>query len=118
RGGERRGPAGEFGGQGQIPLGSPLAYEANPTPRNIVPARAAGGKVTVPLRLNLDGWVKGSGTSLGEIDAATKLTLLPSQVGSLTNVNGQLLGKLQHQQFTLDTLKVVANDSSLTAQRN
>ncbi|HKA56967.1 MAG TPA: translocation/assembly module TamB domain-containing protein, partial [Candidatus Binatia bacterium] len=114
--GEARGPVGEVGWQGQIVLGSPLAYEANLTARNIVPARAAGGKITVPLRLNVDAWVKGSGTSLGEIDAATKLTLLPSQVGSLTNVNGQLLGKLQHQQFTLDTLKVVANDSSLTAQ--
>jgi autotransporter translocation and assembly factor TamB len=114
--GEARGPVGEVGWQGEIVLGSPLAYEANVTARNIAPARAAGSKLTVPLRLNVDAWVKGSGTSLGEIDAATKLTILPSQVGSLTNVRGQLLGKLQHQQFTLDTLKVVANDSSLTAQ--
>jgi autotransporter translocation and assembly factor TamB len=114
--GEARGPVGEARWQSQLLWGTPLAYEVNLTARNIVPAQIIGSKITVPLHLNFDAWVKGSGLSLAEIDAATKLTLLQSQLGSLTNVHGQITGKVHQQQLTLDTLKLEANDTTLTAQ--
>ncbi|MBI3801021.1 MAG: translocation/assembly module TamB domain-containing protein [Deltaproteobacteria bacterium] len=114
--GEARGPVGAASWKSQLRLGTPLAYEVNLTARNIIPAPFLENKITLPLHLNFDAWVKGRGTSLAEIDAATKLTLLESQLGSLTNVRGQMTGKLQQQQLTLDSLTLEANDTTLTAQ--
>jgi translocation and assembly module TamB len=118
--GEARGPIGEATWQSHVHVGTPLAYEVNLTARNIVPAKLVGDKLTVPVRLNFDAWVKGRGTSLAEAEAATKLTVLPSQVGSLTDVRGQLVGQLvgkeNQQQVTLDSLKLEAHDTTLTAQ--
>jgi len=111
------GKSGDAHLQSQVALSTPPAYEATVKVNNLDVAKVGGeGNATLAGRLNLDAWAKGSGTSLEDINSEAKLTLRPSQIGSIAIKQGRAAGSLRKGQLTLDEVMLLANDTTLTAQ--
>ncbi|HJY85079.1 MAG TPA: translocation/assembly module TamB domain-containing protein, partial [Candidatus Binatia bacterium] len=113
---EAKGRAGSLSSQGKLSLDHPLVYETTLTARHLNVAQLTGDKSSPATNMNFDVWVKGSGTTLEEIDSVAKLTVLPSQLGKLTLTQGQVEGALRKGQLTLNKGILLANDTTVTAQ--
>lgn len=113
--GNTQGGLGETSWQGYVNLNEPLAYEVNLAARKLAVAQATGKSDLPPAQINVDGWVKGSGSTLQTLHGAAQVTMLPSTIGTLTNVTGRLLGSFHQQQLTLDVFEVTANETTVTA---
>jgi autotransporter translocation and assembly factor TamB len=114
--GEAQGPVGQVQWRSQAELGTPLTYEVSLNARSIAAAKLTQSESAPPTRLNFDARVKGSGTTLQNINSTAQVTLLPSQVGTLTDVHGRAEAALAQSQVTLDTLTLAARGATLTAQ--
>ncbi|HXG17763.1 MAG TPA: translocation/assembly module TamB domain-containing protein [Methylomirabilota bacterium] len=95
---------------------TPPAYDITLTARDLAAARIAGGDALPSAQINFDAAIKGSGTTLADMNGAATLTLSPSRIGPLTHVQGYLDAALHRQRLTLNTVRITANDTVVTAQ--
>ncbi|HEV8711297.1 MAG TPA: hypothetical protein VGX03_00510, partial [Candidatus Binatia bacterium] len=77
---EAKSRAGFISSQNQISLSRPFTYETTLTVRNFDVTQVTGAKSAPPTNINLDVWVKGSGTKLQDIDSVVKLAVRPSRL--------------------------------------
>ena len=115
--GKTHGQIGHIQWNGWFELGSPLSYEGTVEVRdcavvNVTKQPLAIGETTI----NADAWVSGRGTTLQDLVGNARITLLPSRVGSVSNVYGSAVGSFQQQQLTLEHLSLVADDTTVHVQ--
>jgi translocation and assembly module TamB len=111
--------AGHFVSRSQVSLSSPLAYETTLTVRNLDTTQVVHmvkDKAAPAADVSLDAWVKGKGTTLEELDAAVKVTILPSTIGAIRLTQGQIEGTLRKGQLTLDKGVLLANDTTVNIE--
>lgn len=113
---EAKAKAGHVSSRSQVSLGSPLAYEATLTVRNLDTTQVVKDKAAPAADVSLDAWVKGQGTTLDELDAAVKVTILPSTIGAIRLTQGQIEGTLRKGQLTLDKGVLLANDTTVNVE--
>lgn len=114
--GEAQGLIGQVQWQGHVTLDPPLTYEATLTVRQLDVAHILGGAPALAAQLNGDAWVKGHGIRLEELDTTVQITLLPSQLGTITLSRGRLVGTVRREQVVVDEATLVASDTTLTAK--
>lgn len=114
--GTTQGALGNVNWQGEIGLQQPLSYDLTLTSRNLHLAQLMTQPPAVPVLLNIDAQLRGSGTDWQTLNSAVVATLLPSRVGDLTGVQGKLDGSVSNGGITLNTLSLVAQNTTLTAQ--
>jgi hypothetical protein len=95
---------------------TPLAYDITLTARDLAAAQIAGSDALPPAQINFDATIKGSGTTLADLNGAATLTLSPSRIGPLTHVQGSIDAALHQQRLTLNMVRIIANDTVVTAQ--
>ena len=114
--GTAQGTVGDVTWHGEIGLQQPMSYDLTLIARNLVVAQVMPQPPAVPVTLNLDAHLQGSGTEWQHLNSAVVATLLPSRVGDLTDVQGKLDGSVRDGGITVSTLSLVAQDTTLTAQ--
>ena len=115
--GKTRGQIGQVQWNGWLELGSPLAYEGTVSVRDGVIANITKEPLSIgEVTINADALVAGHGTTLPELAANARVTLLPSQVGRLTDVYGSATATLQQQQLILEQLALTANGTTVQLQ--
>lgn len=115
--GKTTGPLAQLQWNGWVELGSSPSYEGTISVRdgkivNII-------KKPLPIDeaiINADAWIAGQGTTFPELAANTRVTLLPSQIGTLTDVHGSAVATLRQQQLTLEQLSLVTNGTTVQLQ--
>ncbi|MGH7826760.1 MAG: translocation/assembly module TamB domain-containing protein [Candidatus Binatia bacterium] len=105
--------------EGQIALTDPLSYEANLTVRKLdVQNTAKAASVSVPMtgEVNLDAWFKGRGTDPTMLDASGRVTVLPSRLGPVEDLQGKIAGSLRQGILALSEGKLASQGTTLDAE--
>jgi translocation and assembly module TamB len=115
--GDAKGSAGQAQLQGRVALSDPMTYDLTVKARDFDAQKIASDKKTVPVaaRLNGDLSIKGRGTDPKKADAEARLALLPSRVGQVSIADGAAAGRLRGGVLYLDSVRLRAQDATLTA---
>jgi autotransporter translocation and assembly factor TamB len=115
--GDSKGSAGQAQLQGRVALSDPLTYDLTLKARDFDAQKIASDKTAVPVaaRLNGDLSIKGRGTDPKKAEAEARLALLPSRVGQVSIADGAATGKLRGGVLYLDSVRLRAQDATLTA---
>ncbi len=115
--GKTRGQIGQVQWNGWVELGSPLTYEGTIAVRDGVVANITKEALSVGETLiNADVQIAGHGTTLSEIVANARVTLLPSYIDKFTDVHGTAVATFQQERLTLEQLTVTANGTTVQLQ--
>jgi autotransporter translocation and assembly factor TamB len=114
--GNAQGVIGTVDWQGQIGLAQPLSYDVNLKARDLILERVLAQPPSVPVHLNVDVHVQGRGMTWPDLNSTATVTLLPSRVGELTDVQGQFNGNVRARHVVVDTFTLAAQDTTFTAQ--
>lgn len=115
--GKTRGQIGQLQWNGWVELGSTLAYDGSIAIRDGVVANIV--KEPLPIGetlLNADAQIAGHGTTLSELAATVRVSLLPSHIDKFTDVHGTAVATLKQEQLTLEQLALTTNDTMIQLQ--
>jgi autotransporter translocation and assembly factor TamB len=113
---EVQGQAGYLYSQGQVILGDPLTYETNAMVRGLNARQVTGENTTPETNVNVDAWVKGSGTKPEAMQSEVKLTFAPSRVGPTVISQGEFVGAFKDGRLVLNKGMLLANDATVNMQ--
>ncbi|MBM4258369.1 MAG: hypothetical protein FJ147_21035 [Deltaproteobacteria bacterium] len=115
--GKTNGPLAQLQWNGWIELGPSLSYEGTIAIREGNVANATAKPLPIgTVIINADAWIAGQGTTLSDLTANTRITVLPSRVDTLTDVHGSAVATLRQQQLTLERLSLTTNDTTAHVQ--
>lgn len=114
--GKAEGALGAVDWQGQVGVGQPLSYDLTLNARNLELTQVIAQPSSWPVTLSVTGRVHGSGTEWENLNSALVATVLPSRIGEVTGIQGQIEGSVREGQLTISTLSLHTHDASVTAQ--
>ena len=115
--GKTDGQIGQVQWNGWVELGPPIAYKGTIIVRDCSIEKVA--KQSLPIGeaiINADAQLSGHGATWQELITNAHITILPSRVGSMSNIHGNVVGSFQQQQATIEHLSLVANDTTVQLQ--
>ena len=114
--GKTQGALGAVDWHGQIGVGQPLSYDLNLTVRDFAAAQVMAQPPSWPVTLNVTARLHGSGTNWQDLNSVLVATVLPSRIGEVTDVQGQIDGSVRGGHLTINTFSLNTRDTSVTAQ--
>ncbi len=111
-----QGPLGDTQWRGRLTLGTPLVYDVTLAAHRLEITQLLQHPSLPPTTLQFEASIMGRGTRLEELDSTVKVTLSPSRIGAITDARGQFAATVRNGQITVETLSLLATDTTLSAQ--